>query len=138
MLSSHCAPVHGWDPRVGEGGREEGSPGAHLLVHTHTLMHTNSLPFPFLPFIIFLSQALSLWVSLDLCSPFLSFLPSLFLMSTLPPELPSIALPLFPQHECTHILFSFILYFYRTFSMFWCVQTQILTMCYKCLQYSVQ
>lgn len=87
MLSTPPLPS-GDGPGVGEGGRRagwgKGDPGSPPLpAHAHTLVCTNRFPVflflflpsqilpdsPFLSCCYFSSQALSLWVSFDLCSP---------------------------------------------------------------------
>lgn len=112
----------------GEGAREEqwagGVPGARphpplgrcAQARTQTRAQTHFptfcfalalfLPAPQPPFMISLCQALSLWVSFDLCPPFLpasspSLSPFLSLRSILPPRVPpSTALLLLPQRLC--------------------------------------
>lgn len=59
-LSTCPSPAHGWDPGLTreqlEWAEEEGScraaPHPPLHTHAHTLLHTNSLPFPLFLFIV--------------------------------------------------------------------------------------
>lgn len=126
MLSGHLCPL---GPRVGEGaGRtawEKGEPAP-----AHTLVCTNLLPFSLFLFIslssqsvipsqllplplslsccYFSAQALSLWISFDVCSP---CPPPLLLMSTRP----STVLLLSPNmHGPTHFIFYIFTMFRNT------------------------
>lgn len=132
-------------PREGARGEERGGadPGARphpplsRCAQTSVSLHLY-LYQPPTPFIISLCQALSLWVSFDLCPPFLRLSPILSLRSILPLRVPPSTALLLLQRLCVRVHlcaqhYLFMQYFYCTFSMYRYVSIhKYLPLCYSC------